>query len=286
MDKSLSQKSPSTTILATNNESAANAALNEYFIDLTELDHTQEHHQGINDEYALKLNDAERLLKKAHSLSLLMNDRSLLAGEDEYAQDAVMPCERLSEQLCEQISEQLVEQTDSINHKEILDCAEIEDISGVRDAHIPLQEHLDEHFHVLLCEVAGLTLAIPLVELGGIHKITKISPIVGKPPWFMGLLIKGSDKYQCIDTARCIMPDKYNDELAAQLDYKFAVQLGKSPYAICCERISTTIMLKQQDIKWRANQVKRSWLAGLLKEKMCALIDGARMVQVVLGKMQ
>jgi len=281
------------------NNSASNLALNDYFSDLVapQENHINAPNVNIDDEYALKLSDAERLLKKAQSLSELMDDESFIADEIDRELEVKL---EVKHELKYEVEHLLNEPSkasvvlknthvsdnnlSAINHQEKPELAETEDVLGVRDAQISLQQHLDEHFHVLLCEVAGLTIAIPLVELGGIHKITKISPLVGKPAWFMGLLIKGSNKYQCIDTARCIMPEKYTATLASELDYKFAVQLGKSPYVLCCEKISTTITLGKEDIKWRADSSKRPWLAGLLKEKMCALIDGARMVQVVLGK--
>jgi purine-binding chemotaxis protein CheW len=31
--------------------------------------------------------------------------------------------------------------------------------------------------------------------------------------------------------------------------------------------------LSKEDVKWRTNDSKRPWLAGVIKEKMCALID-------------
>jgi purine-binding chemotaxis protein CheW len=32
-------------------------------------------------------------------------------------------------------------------------------------------------------------------------------------------------------------------------------------------------MLQPDDVKWRTSASKRPWLAGVIKEKMCALID-------------
>ena len=260
--------------------SPSNLAMQDYFTDLTQskanLTYTQD--EVAESDYAHKINEAELLLQKAQSLSLLLHDSP---GESSVA---VLPSEISVKQQFPEF-EQKHDDTESINHQEIAQVAETEHISGIRDSQIALKEHLDERFQVLFCEVAGLVLALPLVELGGIHTLTKVSPIVGKPPWFMGLLIKGDDTYQCIDTARCIVPERYTSELQASIDYKFAIQLGKSPYVLCCEQISMTMTLNKSDVKWRGESTKRAWSAGVLKDKMCALVDGARMVQVVLGRM-
>ena len=44
---------------------------------------------------------------------------------------------------------------------------------------VPLQEQLEERFQALFFEVAGLTMAVPLTTLGGIHRLEKIGPLFG-----------------------------------------------------------------------------------------------------------
>src|SRR5690606_17653400 len=44
-------------------------------------------------------------------------------------------------------------------------------------------------FEALLFDVGGLTLAVPLVSLGSIHRLDgAITPLFGQPDWFLGLL--------------------------------------------------------------------------------------------------
>jgi len=207
-----------------------------------------------------KQRQAERLLQQANDRQIVMEADILAKAAEDY--NALK---------------------NSLNDKENPALAETIEVDQTRDPLVPLEASLPARFQVLLCEVAGLTIAVPLVELGGIHQLTKISKLAGKPDWFKGILIKGENKYQCIDAARWIMPEKFSAEMAENIDYKFAIQLGKTPYLLCCESVSSTIELTKDDIKWRSEDLKRPWLAGLLKEKMCALIDSARMVQVVLN---
>ncbi|MFQ3207602.1 MAG: purine-binding chemotaxis protein CheW [Glaciecola sp.] len=154
--------------------------------------------------------------------------------------------------------------------------------SKVEDsAPISLQDSLGERFQALFFEVAGLTLAVPLIELGGIHEITKIAPIIGKPDWFMGVMLKNEDKFNVVDSARWVMPEKYDDEMAENLNYQFLINLGKTSWVLTCEKLINTVELNKSDVKWRTNTGKRPWLAGMVKERMCALINVAELVEML-----
>ena len=166
-------------------------------------------------------------------------------------------------------------------HKEKFEEVDIESSEVHVEASASLQDVLDERFQALFFEVAGLTLAVPLIELGGIHEIKKIAPIIGKPKWFMGVMIKNQDKYNVVNSAMWVMPEKYNPEMADKLDYRFVINLGKTPWGLACEKLVNTVELNKSDVKWRANTGKRPWLAGMVKEKMCALINVAELVQML-----
>jgi purine-binding chemotaxis protein CheW len=48
-----------------------------------------------------------------------------------------------------------------------------------------------------------------------------------------------------------------------------------------CENIVNTVELNKSDVKWRSASGKRPWLAGMVKEKMCALINVAELVEML-----
>ncbi|MFT5278172.1 MAG: purine-binding chemotaxis protein CheW [Glaciecola sp.] len=173
--------------------------------------------------------------------------------------------------------QQIIEQVD----KEIQSEVEIKTSSLKVTAPLSLQDSLDERFQALFFEVAGLTLAVPLIELGGIHEITKISPLIGKPDWFMGVMLKNQDKFNVVDSALWVMPEKYDTALAENLNYKFMINLGKTPWGLACEKLVNTVELNKSDVKWRSNSGKRPWLAGMVKEKMCALINVSELVELL-----
>ncbi|MCT6700605.1 chemotaxis protein CheW [Rheinheimera sp. 4Y26] len=128
-------------------------------------------------------------------------------------------------------------------------------------------------FQALFFEVAGLKVALPLKDLGGIHKITAINTLPGKPLWYKGVMLYREQKINVVDTARWVMPEKYDQQLAESLNYQYVIMLGKSSWGIACESLINTVALEQEDVKWREAQGKRPWLAGLIKQHMCALLD-------------
>ena len=146
---------------------------------------------------------------------------------------------------------------------------------------VALQDSLDFRFQALFFEVAGLTLAVPLTTLGGIHQIDKISPLFGKPDWFMGVMLHRESKLSVVDSAKWVMPEKYTEELAESLNYRYLIMLGESEWGLASEKLVNTVNLTKDDVKWRGSTGKRPWLAGMVKEKMCALIDVEELISML-----
>lgn len=136
-------------------------------------------------------------------------------------------------------------------------------------------------FQALLFEVAGLTLAVPLTELGGIHQTEKVGSIIGKPSWFMGVMLSRNEKINVVNTAQWVMPEKYTESMESDLDYQYLVMLGTSHWGLGCENLIDTMDLHPDQIKWRQTRSKRPWLAGVVKEKMCALLDVAELIRLL-----
>jgi purine-binding chemotaxis protein CheW len=135
------------------------------------------------------------------------------------------------------------------------------------------KEYGETEFQALFFEVAGLTLAVPLKSLGGIHQLGEVTQLFGKPKWFKGVMLNREEKLNVVDTARWVMPEKFTPELESKLDYQYLITLGDSSWGLLAENLINNITLKPEDIKWRMSDGKRPWLAGVIKEKMCALID-------------
>lgn len=147
--------------------------------------------------------------------------------------------------------------------------------------HRPIQDMLENRFQALFFEVAGLTLAVPLVTLGGIHRIDKVGGLIGKPKWFKGVMLHREQKINVVDTAMWVMPEKYDQNLAETLNYQYLIMLGDSLWGLASDKLVNTVTLTKDEVKWREAGGKRPWLAGMVKERMCALIDVYQLIAML-----
>jgi purine-binding chemotaxis protein CheW len=128
------------------------------------------------------------------------------------------------------------------------------------------------NFDVLLLKVSGLTLAVPLISLGKIQPITdELTPIFGQADWFMGLLPTAAGKIRTVNTAKFVMPERYDENFAKNA--KYVVSINGVPWGLAVDSVNQPIKLSPNAVKWRTNRSKRPWLAGTIKEHMCALLD-------------
>jgi purine-binding chemotaxis protein CheW len=129
-----------------------------------------------------------------------------------------------------------------------------------------------ERFEVLLFSVSGLTLAVPLIALGQIQPLTEdLTPLFGQADWFMGLQPTPVGKIRTVNTAKFVMPERYDDAFLQSA--KYVVSIDGLPWGLAVDSVNQPISLQPEDVKWRSERSKRPWLAGTVKEHMCALID-------------
>lgn len=145
-----------------------------------------------------------------------------------------------------------------------------------------MQPYQAGDFQALFFSVAGLKLAVPLKSLGGIHQWKEPNTIFGKPKWYLGIMTNREEKLNVVDTALWVMPEKYSPEMAEALEYKYLIMLGESQWGLACESLVTTETLSPEDIQWRkSSNPKRPWLAGVVRDKMCAILDVEALTQML-----
>jgi len=261
-------KSKSSTL-----ESPANKALKHYLDDLLSV--------HINNQE----NDNSDTNQSKEEHSSLIRAQKLLQQANVVHDELFQPAEDSSVESKHEVlnkNTSLTEKTVAVD-KENRTTADINTKGELYLSSDALRDRLPTTFQVLLCDIAGVTIAIPLVELGSIQKLGKLSSIAGKPMWFKGVFVKGEQTYNCIDASKWLVPEKHKSSQFKECDYKFGVQLGKTPFLLCCSEVNSTIEVSKDDIEWRENPKKRLWLAGLVKKQMCALIDSETMVEEVLS---
>lgn len=129
-----------------------------------------------------------------------------------------------------------------------------------------------KNFDVLLFQVSGLTLAVPLIALGQIQPLTdELTPLFGQADWFMGLLPTPSGKIRTVNTAKFVMPERYDESFLKTA--KYVISIDGVPWGLAVDSVNQPITLQPTDVKWRSERAKRPWLAGTVKDHMCALLD-------------
>ena len=128
--------------------------------------------------------------------------------------------------------------------------------------------HTEEEFQTLFFTVQGVRFAVPLIDLGNIIECGKITQIFGKPAWYMGMTDCRGDKINIVDTLLWVKP-----EIGESPDrYPYLISLSRSNWALGCDVLEGNRTLKRSQVKWRVNAGSRPWLAGIVKDQMCALL--------------
>ena len=128
-------------------------------------------------------------------------------------------------------------------------------------------------FNSLIFKVDGLKLAVPMILLGTIHPIDEnLTEIFGQAHWFMGLLKVGNKTVKVADTRKIVMPDRAVKHV--DHPYKYVIQIQGSDWGLACHEVSFSQLIDPDQVRWRnANRLRRPWVAGTIREEMCALID-------------
>lgn len=138
-------------------------------------------------------------------------------------------------------------------------------------------EWANEPFQILLFEVAGLKLAVPLIELCGVIKWKDtITEMPGHADFYLGILQHLNYKIAVIDTAKMVLPPKKLSQLAGDNPrdrLNHIVLIDNYRWGLACDNIGEVITLKPDDVRWRTSKTSRGWLAGTVIEHMCALLN-------------
>ena len=134
----------------------------------------------------------------------------------------------------------------------------------------------ESRFQALLFEVAGLTLAVPLVKLKGVvPSAENLTPMPGHSPLFLGVIPYQGLQSKVVDTARFVLPAdraaRLGDATADRCQHLVMIDEGR--WALACAGIGDVVDLEPTDVKWRSAGGKRQWLAGTVIKRMCALLD-------------
>lgn len=169
---------------------------------------------------------------------------------------------------------------------EIIEAAPVAPTPEPAPAPIGKPDWAEHEFQAMLFKVAGLTLAVPLVDLNGVIEWDdeRVTEMPGHADFYLGLMNHLGKNVPLVDTARLVLPpDKIRvlagDNPLARLTR--IVLIHNSDYGLACDEVNEVITLKPDDVRWRTSRTQRRWLAGTVIEHMCALIDAAAFAQLL-----
>ncbi len=154
--------------------------------------------------------------------------------------------------------------------------AEIKSVDRSDPLEVVVPEWAQKRFPCLIFAVAGLRLAVPLIKLTGVVPLAEsLTTFPGEAPWLLGLTRYRGQSVRVVDTAEIVLPEdrRLARVKSAEPAPGFLVVIGKGRWGLACDAVSETLPLETDDVKWRSERGKRLWLAGTVRDKLCALLD-------------
>ncbi len=134
---------------------------------------------------------------------------------------------------------------------------------------------MPEEFQVLFFLVKGIRFAVPLVNLGGIVQCDKVTPLFGKPDWFQGVADIRGKKMCVVDTLKWVKSDAPKSD-----KYEYMIVLDDTIWSVGCDTLEGNKILSKDCITWRQTAGNRPWLAGIVKQEMCALLHVSALIKM------
>lgn len=75
--------------------------------------------------------------------------------------------------------------------------------------------------------------------------------------------------------------DGSESDQSALPPYRYVIHLGSSGWAIGCHELTSSEKVDGESVKWRETPGQRPWLAGIVKTKMCVLLNVEELVKLL-----
>ncbi len=175
-----------------------------------------------------------------------------------------------------------IPETDSLRKQSTEAVNETAEASFQQRQAITVREMLPEVFQTLIFEVGKLPLAVPLLKLGGIVPVSEqeITPLVGTPDWFMGLVPHDRGNLMVIDTQQYLMPEQRVAD-SERSEYEYLILLDDTNWAMACHGVGDAKNLTQDDIRWSQKSSQRPWFGGMVVDYMSALIEVDELINML-----
>lgn len=140
-------------------------------------------------------------------------------------------------------------------------------------------------FKVLFFSVDEITLAAPLERLGAVlTEFGEIKTMPGAADYYYGVLINRGETIRVIDFSRFIAVTEGGSSGLEQSEIGVpdrVIVIEGSGIGIACHNLTEVVEIVPEEVRWRSGVSRRPWYRGILRERMCALLDIGALVSIL-----
>ena len=125
-----------------------------------------------------------------------------------------------------------------------------------------------EAFRVLLFAIGGFRFALPLIRMRSVALLPDGRVrLPGQPSWHLGVTRLRGGPVLMADLGLLVGVEAHCRAA------RYLLVIGDGNVALVCDRIDDASLISPEQVRWRGRDRDRAWLAGLLSEAMCVLLD-------------
>jgi purine-binding chemotaxis protein CheW len=140
----------------------------------------------------------------------------------------------------------------------------------------PVPSWAKQSFRVLLFHIGSLRFAMPLVQMRGVSLMPdKKTRLPGRASWHLGMIRVRNASVALVELGALLGIDA----ACEQPGYLLLIADGSA--AIACDRIGEAVTIEPDRVRWRRCAGQRIWLAGMLSDEMCLLLDAEALGEMI-----
>lgn len=132
-------------------------------------------------------------------------------------------------------------------------------------------------FQCMFFRVGKMLLAAPLVTLREVVKYdaARVNNLPGQARLSQGVMDHRGEIINLVDPGIVLMGDRYHPSVQK---YRYILLTDQPGVGFLCHEFVDMCKLDPDTVRWYQNRVKRPWLAGIHRQRLCTVIDIERLL--------
>lgn len=127
-------------------------------------------------------------------------------------------------------------------------------------------------FQALEFKAAGIALAVPLIGLSSIVRLTgRLTQMPGLPPWHLGIQRVRGHQVGVIDLARLLLSAGVT---ISSTPHNYVLILDNPVWGLACTDLGDAFRIETGAVCWRRTQRHSPLIRGVLTDRLLPLLDG------------